>query len=129
MKVGMSGGSSTEASNKITTIRNTVKSFLKEKNSFTYVFELAEKYTKVNREYLFWGKSESRGDSCCCLSVVCSSYEFCIVQVRQGVVTLYTCTIILLLGIVAVLIVYLVIGHGAGLIVNLLGFVYPAYKS
>ena len=33
------------------------------------------------------------------------------------------------LGLVGVLCVYLVIGFGAGLVVNLLGFVYPAYKS
>ena len=32
-------------------------------------------------------------------------------------------------GIVAVLLLYLVVGYGAGLVVNLLGFVYPAYKS
>ncbi len=42
--------------NRLTNLRNTVKSFLKEQNSFTYLFELAEKYTKVDREYLFWGK-------------------------------------------------------------------------
>ena len=32
-------------------------------------------------------------------------------------------------GIVLFLGLYLVVGYGAGLIVNLLGFVYPAYKS
>lgn len=32
-------------------------------------------------------------------------------------------------GIVFFLGLYLVVGYGAGLIVNLLGFVYPAYKS
>lgn len=33
------------------------------------------------------------------------------------------------IGIVLFLGLYLVVGYGAGLIVNLLGFVYPAYKS
>lgn len=32
-------------------------------------------------------------------------------------------------GLVAVLFLYLMVGYGAGLIVNLVGFVYPAYKS
>jgi receptor expression-enhancing protein 5/6 len=31
--------------------------------------------------------------------------------------------------IVALLMVYLIIGHGTGLLVNLIGFLYPAYKS
>jgi len=53
----MSGASNAETGNRLTNLRNTVKSLLKEKNSFTYLFELAEKYTKVDREYLFWGKS------------------------------------------------------------------------
>lgn len=32
-------------------------------------------------------------------------------------------------GIVIIILIYLVIGHGTGLLVNLIGFLYPAYKS
>lgn len=32
-------------------------------------------------------------------------------------------------GLVVILCMYLIVGYGAGLVVNLLGFVYPAYKS
>ncbi len=39
------------------------------------------------------------------------------------------CLLAYFIGLVGVLMVYLVVGYGAGLIVNLLGFVYPAYKS
>lgn len=37
--------------------------------------------------------------------------------------------LMLITGFVAVLFLYLMIGYGAGLVVNLVGFVYPAYKS
>ncbi len=37
--------------------------------------------------------------------------------------------LIVFVGLILFLCVYLVIGYGAGLIVNLLGFIYPAYKS
>ena len=56
IEVRMSEGGSSGGGNKLTNIRTTVRSILREKNCFTYVFELAEKYTKVDREYLFWGK-------------------------------------------------------------------------
>ncbi|XP_003382355.1 PREDICTED: receptor expression-enhancing protein 5-like [Amphimedon queenslandica] len=35
----------------------------------------------------------------------------------------------LFFGFVVLIILYLIIGHGTGLLVNLIGFVYPAYKS
>ena len=44
------------AKNKLETIKKAVHDFLHEKNSFTYVFELAEKYTKLQREYIFIGR-------------------------------------------------------------------------
>lgn len=42
--------------NKLQTVKKAVHDFLHEKNAFTSVFELAEKYTKVSREYLFLGE-------------------------------------------------------------------------
>lgn len=41
--------------NKLQMIKKAVHDFLHEKNTFTYVFELAEKYTKLPREYIFLG--------------------------------------------------------------------------
>ena len=41
---------------KLEAAKKAIHDFLHEKNSVTYVFELAEKYTKVPREYLFIGE-------------------------------------------------------------------------
>lgn len=41
--------------NKLETIKKAVRDFLHEKNAFTPFFEFAEKYTKVDRLYLFIG--------------------------------------------------------------------------
>ena len=49
-----SEGSSRPA-NKLVAIKNALHDFLHEKNSFTHIFELAEKYTKVQREYILLG--------------------------------------------------------------------------
>lgn len=38
-------------------------------------------------------------------------------------------SLFLFVGLFALLIIYLIVGYGAGLVVNLLGFAYPAYKS
>ena len=51
-----SSSGSSKPPNKLVAIKNAVHDFLHEKNNFTYVFELAEKYTKVKREYIFIGK-------------------------------------------------------------------------
>ena len=49
-----SGGD--KPANKLVALKNTIHDFLHEKNAFTYVFELAEKYTKLPRVYIFIGK-------------------------------------------------------------------------
>ena len=46
---------SSRPTNKLVAMKNAVHDFLHEKNSFTHIFELAEKYTKVQREYIFLG--------------------------------------------------------------------------
>lgn len=51
-----SSSSNPPPANKLVMIKNAVHDFLHEKNSFTYIFELAEKYTKLQREYIFLGK-------------------------------------------------------------------------
>lgn len=52
----MSESSTPQPTNKLQAIKKAVHDVLHEKNSFTYLFELAEKYTKLNREYIFLGK-------------------------------------------------------------------------
>ena len=47
-----------QPANKLQMIKTAIHDFLHEKNSFTYIFELAEKYTKLQREYIFVGKSQ-----------------------------------------------------------------------
>ena len=43
------------AANKLQAMQKALKKFLHEKNAFTYVLELVEKYTKVDRLYAFLG--------------------------------------------------------------------------
>ena len=47
---------SSKPANKFVAIKNALSDFLHEKNSFTYLFELAERYTKLQREYIFIGR-------------------------------------------------------------------------
>ena len=47
--------SSKPPANKLETVKKAVHDFLHEKNAFTSVFELVEKYTKIQREYIFLG--------------------------------------------------------------------------
>jgi hypothetical protein len=42
---------------KLETVKKAVHDMLHEKSAFTPAFEMAEKYTKVSREYLFLGES------------------------------------------------------------------------
>ena len=61
---GVKSESSSAPANKFQSVKKSITDFLYEKNSFTYVFELAEKYTKVPRLYLFLGtlSGKARGD-------------------------------------------------------------------
>ena len=52
----MTESSSSEPPNKFETLKKAMHDFLHEKNAFTSVFEIAEKYTKIDRLYLFLGK-------------------------------------------------------------------------
>ena len=44
-----------DAKNKLESFKQTLHKFLHEENAFTYLFALAEKYTKLKREYIFVG--------------------------------------------------------------------------
>ena len=53
--------------NKLDTMKRAVHDFLHEKNAFTSVFEMVEKYTKIQREYFFLGELiDSRGGGSVC---------------------------------------------------------------
>ena len=101
---------SSRPANKLVAIKNALHDFLHEKNSFTHIFELVEKYTKVQREYVFLGGG----------FVAYLATHFLVIRLLLFVNYL---------GILSFLGLYLVVGYGAGLIVNLIGFVYPAYMS
>ena len=42
--------------NKLEAVKKAIHNLLHEENSFTYLFTLAEKYTKISREYIFLGR-------------------------------------------------------------------------
>ena len=44
----------------LNSIQDKVRSFLKEKNAFTNILETIEVKTKVNREYIFYGRIERK---------------------------------------------------------------------
>lgn len=52
----MATSKESQPENKLQVVQKALHNFLHEKNSFTYVFELAEKYTKLKREYIFLGE-------------------------------------------------------------------------
>ena len=92
------------AVNKLEALNKSIDDFLNSKdNQVAQIFQLAEKYTRVPRKYIFFGKA-SYTQICCCYYVVVA-------------------------GLIGVLVVYLIIGQGTGILVNLIGFLYPAYKS
>ena len=51
----MSQSATSGVANKFEAAKKALHDFLHEKNAFTSVFELAEKYTKLKREYIFLG--------------------------------------------------------------------------
>ena len=60
---------SEKPANKLQMVKKAVHDFLHEKNSFTYVFELAEKYTKLQREYIFIGRHGRETGIKCCINL------------------------------------------------------------
>lgn len=145
---------SSPPASKLESIQKTLHDVLHTPSAVTPIFELIEKNAKLKREYVFMGESASiaarvvwisfskrvepvREKS---MSVVCHLVCFRCMQARTTVTaisrrvsfkrslhsSLFPRTAA---GLVVFLGLYLVVGYGAGLVVNLLGFVYPAYKS
>lgn len=100
-------GEESQSESKLVQLQQSLNTFLyDDKNPFAQMFAMVEKYSqnRVKRTHAFWGKRSLQFDdvvdNCLYISALC------------GFVGLY-----------------LLFGYGAALLANLVGFVYPAYKS
>lgn len=94
-------------------LKDSLHKFLHSDNPVANTLKMAETYTKVDRKYIALGKLwyPSRTASCS--------------PCRGGAPASPSSPP----GLVAFLVLYIMIGWGAALVVNLIGFVYPAYAS
>jgi hypothetical protein len=101
----------------LNSVQDRVRGFLREKNSFTSVLATIESKTKVNREYIFYGKHISFPNTKPIVLDLGLEMDF------NRLFYLF------LQGSIGFLSFYLAFGWGSDFLCNLIGFLWPAYCS